>query len=186
MKKFNKRGFTLVELLAAMVILGMIMAIAIPNVMGILNNSRNKTYVDDAKRLASVAEYKFRSSQGIEKPTGFECVVMSLKYLDNSEFNDAPNGGSYDKERSYVVVRFDETINTYSSYINLVEKKSDGSYKGIYYKKLDNLNNSSAKELVTSGDESLFRSVNDFSEGGHITVSSQMICNNIKQIYKEK
>ena len=55
MKKINKRGFTLIELLAAMVILGMIMAIAVPNVIGILNNSRNRTDVEDAKRLVSLA-----------------------------------------------------------------------------------------------------------------------------------
>ena len=38
--KLNNKGFTLVELLAAMVILAAIMVIAVPNIMGILNNSK--------------------------------------------------------------------------------------------------------------------------------------------------
>ena len=50
MIKKNSNGFTLVELLATMVILGILMAIALPNVVGVLNNNRNKTYVADAKK----------------------------------------------------------------------------------------------------------------------------------------
>ena len=57
--KLNKKGFTLIELLAAMVILAAIMVIAVPNVMGILNNSKADAYVEDAKKLLSLAEYKF-------------------------------------------------------------------------------------------------------------------------------
>ena len=103
MMRLNKKGFTLVELLAALVILAAIMAIAVPNVMGILNNSKADAYVEDAKKLLSLAEYKFRGNPSF-RPAPNECTVMSLKYLDNSEFENAPNGGAYDKTNSYVII----------------------------------------------------------------------------------
>ena len=45
MKKMNKKGFTLVELLAVIVILGLLMAIAIPSVTKYITQSRKKTLI---------------------------------------------------------------------------------------------------------------------------------------------
>ena len=42
MKKTNKKGITLIELLAVIVILGVIMAIAIPSMTGYIANSKLK------------------------------------------------------------------------------------------------------------------------------------------------
>ena len=38
--KLKNRGFTLVELLAMLVVLGILMAVTIPNITGILNQSK--------------------------------------------------------------------------------------------------------------------------------------------------
>ena len=80
--KLSNKGFTLIELLAAMVILAAIMLIAVPNIMGILSNSRANTYVEDAKKLLSLAEYEFRGTSTIDRPAKGSCIAMSLQYLD--------------------------------------------------------------------------------------------------------
>ena len=101
----NRKGFTLVELLAAMVILGLIMGIAIPNIMGVIKSNKEKTYVADAKKLLSVAEYKFRGDSKITRPSSTSnCTVMSLNYLDNGEFEKDPNGKAYNKDKSFVTI----------------------------------------------------------------------------------
>lgn len=123
----NKKGFTLVELLAAIVILGILMAVAYPNVMGILNKNRASTYIEDAKRLATLGEYKIRSGS-TKKPAAGNCVLMNLAYLDNSEFENPPNGGEYDKEDSFVLIKREGS--TYKYYVRLVEKIKESPYSG--------------------------------------------------------
>ena len=54
MKK--KKGFTLVELLAVMVILAVILVIAVPQIMDIIKESRKGTLISSAKLIAASAE----------------------------------------------------------------------------------------------------------------------------------
>ena len=125
--KIDRKGFTLIELLAALVILALLMAIAAPNIMSILNNQKNTIYVEDAKKLATVAAYKMRGSTdaSIIKPTNGHSIIMDLSYLDNGDFNDPPQGGAYYSHLSYVVVR--NNGGKYEYYVQLMECKKVGS-----------------------------------------------------------
>ena len=131
----NRKGFTLIELLAALVILGLLMAAAVPNVMGIISRNKDDTYIEDAKKLVTRAEYMLRNNTYtyIHRPTGTgnNCVAFSLGFLDNGEFNDPPNGGSYFANRSFVKVC-----------------KSDGEY--IYYVQLFECGDKNSKESCSS------------------------------------
>jgi prepilin-type N-terminal cleavage/methylation domain-containing protein len=53
-----KKGFTLVELLAVIVILAVILAIAIPGISGIIKNSTMSSFESDAKMLLKAVDYK--------------------------------------------------------------------------------------------------------------------------------
>ena len=55
--KLNNKGVTMMELLGAMVILGILFGLAVPAITTVINDTRNKTYVDDAMKLISNAEY---------------------------------------------------------------------------------------------------------------------------------
>ena len=54
--KNSNAGFTMIELLAAVVVLGILMIVAVPTVTNVLNDSKNKTYIDDSKRLHCIEE----------------------------------------------------------------------------------------------------------------------------------
>ena len=130
-KKINNKGFTLVELLATISILAIIMLIAIPNVVGVVQKSRNKTYVEDAKKMISLAKYKVKSDVKIKDALGYGSVCISLNYLDSGkEIKDAPNGGEYDTEKSYVLVEKNYD-NSYYYSVQLLENDKASNMQGL-------------------------------------------------------
>ena len=52
----NKKGFTLVELLAVIAILAILVIIALPNVMGMFNESKKNSFTTELKEIYKVAQ----------------------------------------------------------------------------------------------------------------------------------
>lgn len=152
--KRNNKGFTLVELLAAVAILSILAIFSIPIIIGLFDNTKNKVYVDDAKKLITQAEYKLRAnSSTMEKPDEGDCILISMLYLDNADFDNPPEDGKYEKESSYVVVKNVGGDLEYS--VTIVEKLKKGGYKGIELIKQSDLLTSSAVnhvEAIKEGD----------------------------------
>ena len=147
----NQKGFTLIELLATIAILAMIMVVAVPSIMSTLDKSKRRTYVEDAKKMLTLAEYKFRANTTIEEPSGVNAIVFPLSSMDLTDFSDGPEGGSYDVQASYVIMI--KHNNTYEYYATLVEKygsADDGyKYRGVSLKSRDDLLDENAINKVT-------------------------------------
>ena len=126
----NKKGFSLIELLAVIVILGILIAFSIPVVTKYIKSTRAKSYLIDTNKLITMAEYKINSnSLNIEKPDSGNCIVFPFKYLDNGSLNSPPNKGKYDQDVSFVVIKNNGGTLEYSA--QLIEKTNDGDYIGI-------------------------------------------------------
>jgi len=83
MKKNNKNGFTLVELLAVIVILAIILVIAVPKVMDIINDAKKGTLESTAKMIASAAEKKKMENEVFDDNTKINCKdVVKLNDVD--------------------------------------------------------------------------------------------------------
>lgn len=151
----DNKGFTLVELLVTLSMLGLIMMVTIPNIEGISEANKKQAYADDALRFKNTVEYMIRSDDNYIKPTNNgQCVVVSLTHLladdndsgakdvltslelasgnyvslEGSDYEDAPYGGKYLLNHSYVVVKNDAQHLKY--YVQLIEKH-DSIYDGI-------------------------------------------------------
>ena len=55
----NRKGFTLVELLAVITIISLILTIAVPKVLDTIDNSRKETFELTARSIASAVEKKY-------------------------------------------------------------------------------------------------------------------------------
>lgn len=73
----NKRGFTLVELLAVIVILGVIAVITVPNAISILSASGTKIYSAKEDIMVSAAKDYVMSNENFVMPT----EASPTKYL---------------------------------------------------------------------------------------------------------
>ena len=93
MSKHKKYGFTLVELLAVIVILAVILVIAVPQIISTITESRKGAFASSAKLIASMAETKKLSNDTLGIDTNIECsdVVQltsedytscSIKFVD--------------------------------------------------------------------------------------------------------
>ena len=101
MKK-NKRGFTLVELLAVIVILMAISAIAIPSITASIERSKNKQF--EAKKAVIIEAARLYYSEHKVSLTGFtagNCYIpvtklgLSEKELENPRGGDISGGVVY-------------------------------------------------------------------------------------------
>lgn len=135
MFKLNKKGFTLVELLAVIVVLAIILVIAIPNVLGIIDNSRKDSFISTAKMIVDAAKTSIASNSNIAVPVktdGSDAIVLlvngaganSLK-VDN--MTKDVDGGSYTTANCWVLIYRDGS-SVLQYYITL-----DGSARDMNY-----------------------------------------------------
>ena len=86
MKK--KKGFTLVELLAVIVILAVILIIAMPKISDVIKNSKESSLETTAKLIASQAEKKYTENQVLDGSSTIKCSdVVKINNTDYESCN---------------------------------------------------------------------------------------------------
>ena len=88
----NKKGFTLVELLAVIVILALVMGIAVVSVGGVLSSSREKTFRETAASLINGVRQQLYIENAV--PTSSTQYTYTSAILEKGGTN-SPYGGSY-------------------------------------------------------------------------------------------
>ena len=107
----KNKAFTLIELLAVIIILGILMLIAIPSVTSYINNSRKETYVNTVKELLQATSVMVNSGElEINDPNTTYYVPTSAISLENGDAQ-SPYGKF---EPAYIAVTYDgEEYNYY-------------------------------------------------------------------------
>jgi len=82
----NKKGFTLVELLAVIAILAILVIIALPNVMGMFNEAKKNSFTTELKEIYKVSQQQWMmdSMVATDKQVYSRCATCSGKSLQLS------------------------------------------------------------------------------------------------------
>ena len=130
MKK--KKGFTLVELLAVIVILAVILVIAIPQIINVIKSARISSFKDSAILIATNAEKDYLSNQVLNK----DYSSTSISCEDVVKLND---------DYSYCNIKYKGGI----AYITL-NGKTNGKFSNIYCSGTKDDMNCVKKEIASS------------------------------------
>lgn len=93
MKRLNRKGFTLIELMAVIAILVIIMGIALPNITSSIERTKNKEKDKKIELLKSEAELYFDRHADADKTVGIDVsTLISTQDMPGIELNDVCDG----------------------------------------------------------------------------------------------
>ena len=93
-KRFNKKGFTLVELLAVIVVLAILVLLAMPRVTSMMEKSRVNSFAVEANEILKVAQtaYNDRLLNGTDDATSANYVCYTVDQLIAYGYLDKDKG----------------------------------------------------------------------------------------------
>lgn len=137
----NKKGFSMIEMLATVAILGILSLTAVSNIQGAAEKQKVRTYINDARRMITAARGLYIADTTIPEPDLNTCIIFRLSELNMDNVNVGPNKGKYLNNYSYVTINYDYKKKKYYYGVQLLEetKKKLGEdivtgYRGITYK----------------------------------------------------
>lgn len=167
-KREKQKGFTLVELLAVIVVLAIILAIAIPSVLGVINNSKDGSFRSSARMMVSSAKTVVASKFGIDIPTKPNSLYVAIQEIEMDFEGKTPYGDSWDKANSkvYVTTEGDATHKRIVYYVSLGTTGSNP--RSLVCKEVDIDNEENCK--IRSGALSSNEKYNEISSGTAVSI----------------
>lgn len=142
----KKNGFTLIEIIAVVIILGVLMILAVPAVSNLISDSRGSTYITDANSFVLSAKNIMSAKNlyiGQDSNTTYYIPYTCVK----DELEHKSPYGQWDKV--YVVITYDEDEEKYNYYYTSNDKSNMGIY--LSYEELlkQDILYSDVKEIYT-------------------------------------
>ena len=137
----NKKGFTMVELMAVIIILGILMSLAYMGVSQYLRRARNATYEDFEENIRTGATNYLIDHTGYIPEVGESIVIDVSKlicegYVEELQDPHSPTKGGTCNLNSYAIVTREEDTSsnmmiTYEACLSCSEYKSEACSKNI-------------------------------------------------------
>ncbi len=119
----KKNGFTLIELMAVIIILAVILIMAIPEVNFIIRSNKEEVFIDNARLMAKAADSYFTLYLGKRPQEVDATAIVTLEELVSEDIMDMitdplHNNVVCDDQQSYVIIRY-EGNRKYNYYVTL-------------------------------------------------------------------
>ncbi len=131
----NNKGFTLVELLVTMVLVGIISGIAFPAISKLRDQNKDEEYKAYEKIILNGAKIYMDDNVDIWQYTRKESKALNkseckkLTFSDLSKYIKAYNKNGIDCDSSYVIVNKDRDYNITYQAVAICKKNSQTVYK---------------------------------------------------------
>lgn len=116
MEQNSQKGFTLVELLAVIVILAIILIIAVPGVLTIIDNSRKDSLVSTAKTIKDAARLYITTEDSTAVNDG-QTIWVPLKCLE-VDVSENGYGKTINDTTSFIAITKSNNKFTYHAHLN--------------------------------------------------------------------
>jgi type IV pilus assembly protein PilA len=142
LKRFlkNERGLTLIELLAVIVILGIIAAIAIPSIGGLINKSKDDAKIAEGIQIINAAKLYMTANTPTSFPTDLTNTDLD-SYLDNVKDTSYTVTVNKDSNGKYTYTLKNHDANTVLNNPSLTESDLQNKTKGTNNNNNNNNNN---------------------------------------------
>ncbi|BCZ44325.1 hypothetical protein psyc5s11_03920 [Clostridium gelidum] len=128
-KRRKSKGFTLIEIIAVIAIIGILSAAILPNVNGYIKEAKKVKVVDQCRKVVMAAEsYKLKNNllEEVKTVSYMKATAGLSKYLDKNSLKNLPedttlsecraivNGGEFDIEGDNDMLKTETITNTTS------------------------------------------------------------------------
>lgn len=143
----DKKGFTLVEIIAVLIIIGIIMIIAIPAVSKYILNSSRASYASDVQAYVETIRSEYEMNDYGDYVNDNEIMIVPIEQivLEKGDSGKSPFA-AYDYSRSYVLIVPER--NGFNFYANVVDVRGIG----VVMKSSNELNKDAIDEEITDED----------------------------------
>lgn len=116
----NKKGFTLVELLATIIIIGLVMTLIMPSASKVSKNNKKRIYKEYEKAMIEYAEVSSLKDGNV------------IKLSQMNEFGEEELGKVKKECDGYVLIDHSSTIPVYSAYITCGDQYTTTDFNSSY------------------------------------------------------
>lgn len=130
----GKKGFTLIEIITVIIIIGIILTIAVPAVSSYILKSRKTNYSGTISAYVETIKGEYDMGEFGDYIDDSELMIVPIKIikLEKGESDSSPFG-KYDFDKSYVLIKSNTYTNDY--YVTFV----DSADYGVSNVKIDNV-----------------------------------------------